>query len=227
MLCLQACLLGQSASFTSQWLSFSAAQLALLPQAHADHAAQALNASSIIWNAHLLNGTEPALDLNDANIVAGIMEDAAGHVYATKDYLLPTQLNQLSSMQYTAAATAAANLNQLTENFNDATTLAKTSYYTQDQVSTMSSCFELQAELQAEHARASVQRSFCGAKYANACRHHDSSELDHLPCTLACSLNIWRHWSLTWLGMHADCAHGHGPGRGHNHPPGVHGLHQH
>lgn len=98
---------------------------------------KALNASSIIWNAHLLNGTEPALDLNDANIVAGIMEDAAGHVYATKDYLLPTQLNQLSSMQYTAAATAAANLNQLTENFNDATTLAKTSYYTQDQIAPM------------------------------------------------------------------------------------------
>ena len=69
---------------------------------------QALNASSIIWNAHLLNGTEPALDLNDPTIVAAIIEDAAGHVYATKDYLLPTQLNQLSSMQYTAAATAAA-----------------------------------------------------------------------------------------------------------------------
>ena len=97
---------------------------------------QALNASSAIWNAHLLNSTEPALDLNDPTIVESIIQDAAGHVYATKDYLLPSQLNQLSSMQYTAAAAAAANLDILTESANDMTTLAKTSYYAQETVRT-------------------------------------------------------------------------------------------
>lgn len=113
--------------------------LLLAPAAQVSHAAavQALNASSIIWNAHLLNGSEPALDLNDATVVEGIFTDAAAHVDNTKDYLLPSQMNQLSSDQYMAAATSAANLNQLVDSASNQTSFAKTAYYTQDSVRTL------------------------------------------------------------------------------------------
>ena len=131
----------------------------------------------MIWNAHLLNSTEPALNLNEVSVVEGIFMDAAAHVTDTKDYLLPSQLNMLTPEQYMAAATSAANLNILIDSAENSTSFAKSAYYTQDQVRCLAAPCRCASYLQP-----------AAASLASGIWRCRSSDLRCLP-TLACCMH--------------------------------------
>ena len=105
-------------------------------------ATQALNASNMNWNMHVANqngSTEAALDLNDPATLEYIYYNAGQYVHATRDWTLPSQLNQLTSEQYAAVGQATANLADITDDASSQSDAIKTQYYAQNTVCMRSS----------------------------------------------------------------------------------------
>lgn len=95
---------------------------------------QAVNASSTYANRHS-NATGPQLDLNNAATLEYTIYNAGQFVHASKDWLLPTQLNQLDSTLYAAAGLALANLADATDEAATPQDAAKAQYYAESTVS--------------------------------------------------------------------------------------------
>lgn len=93
----------------------------------------AVNASSTYANRHS-NATGPQLDLNNAATLEYTIYNAGQFVHASKDWLLPTQLNQLDSTLYAAAGLALANLADATDEAATPQDAAKAQYYAESTV---------------------------------------------------------------------------------------------
>ena len=80
---------------------------------------QAASAANARLNAQETS-TIPALNLNDPNSVAGILRDAAGQVWATRDPSFPSKLNQVPDAAYAAVASSVASI---ADQINNATSV--------------------------------------------------------------------------------------------------------
>lgn len=94
---------------------------------------QALNASNFHWNMHS-SSTDAALNLNDPHTLEYAFWNAGQYVHASRDWLLPNQLNELPQAAYIAMGVAAANLNEATDDATTEADIAKTQYYAQNTV---------------------------------------------------------------------------------------------
>ena len=94
---------------------------------------QALNASNLHWNMHSTS-TDPAFDLSNAANLEYTYYNAAQYVHASRDWTLPSQLNELNSEHYAAVGQATANLNDAIDDAATPADVVKAQYYAQNTV---------------------------------------------------------------------------------------------
>ncbi|KAK9786076.1 hypothetical protein WJX73_000605 [Symbiochloris irregularis] len=96
----------------------------------------ALNASNFHWDLKE-NGTEAALNLQDPYQLQFIILNAGQYVHASKDWTLPSMLNQLPTELYAAVGQAVANLNMAVDDVSSVEEINRVSYFGQNRLSSL------------------------------------------------------------------------------------------